>query len=290
MPSILHEALVQMFRDRPSLAPELLTGALGIDLPEYEEVHLEPSDSNNLVPTEYLADAVVVMTAADKKPVLAVVVEVQLRWDPDKVWTWPVYLATHRARRRCGAVLLVVCVNAKTARSCARPIDLAHPGWVLAPVVLRPDRVPLVTDAKQAIEAPELAVLSAMAHRRHPDVRKVLDVLLDALAGVDEERVTLYSDVVLAALSAAGRRYLEGLMTARTYEYQSDFVRRYVFQGRVEGEAKGEARAVLAVLDARGIDVPDDARARIVGCSDLDRLEAWVRRAVTVRSVDDLFD
>ncbi|MGI9004491.1 MAG: hypothetical protein ACR2GH_23045, partial [Pseudonocardia sp.] len=56
------------------------------------------------------------------------------------------------------------------------------------------------------------------------------------------------------------------------------------------GKAEGEARAVLAVLDARGIDVPPDARARIAECSDLDQLDVWVRRAVTAETVHDLFD
>jgi hypothetical protein len=67
-------------------------------------------------------------------------------------------------------------------------------------------------------------------------------------------------------------------MTAKTYEYQSDFAKRYVAQGeargraegeargRAEGEARGraegEARGVLTVLAARGIAVPDDVRAR----------------------------
>src|SRR5262249_20962676 len=105
-------------------------------------------------------------------------------------------------------------------------------------------------------------------------------------------------DVVFAALPAAARSYLEALMATRTYEYQSDFVRRYVFQGRAEGrvegraegEAKGRAKAVLMVLDARGVDVPDDARARITECSDLDQLDIWVRRAATVDSINDLFD
>jgi hypothetical protein len=96
---------------------------------------------------------------------------------------------------------------------------------------------------------------------------------------------TLYSDVVFAVLPAAARRYLEALRASRTYEYQSEFVRRYVFQGR----AGGEAKAVIAFLEARGIDVPADARARIVGCTDLDQLDVWVRRAATAATVDDLF-
>ena len=191
-------------------------------------------------------------------------------------------------------MLLVVCVDTATAAWCAAPIQLGHPGLVLSPLVLGPDQVPLVTDADQASQTLELAVLSAMAHGTHPDRDKILHALLSALASVDPERATLYNDIVLAALPAAARRYLEALMTTGTYEYQSDFVRKFVFQGRaegrVEGEAKGEAKAVLAVLDARGIDVPDDVRVRITECSDLDQLDTWVRRAATADSINDLFD
>jgi len=43
-------------------------------------------------------------------------------------------------------------------------------------------------------------------------------------------------------------------------------------------------------LGARGLDVPQDARARITGCTDLDQLTIRVRRAVTATSVHELFD
>jgi hypothetical protein len=69
-------------------------------------------------------------------------------------------------------------------------------------------------------------------------------------------------------------------------EYKSDFARGYYGQG----EARGEAKAVLAVLSTRGIDVPEEARVRIWESTDLALLESWVRRAVTVASVDELFD
>ncbi len=296
MPSLLHETLVEMFRHRPSLAAELLVGALGMELPGYEQARVAPGELTEVAPTEYRADVVVVLTAAEA-PVLAVVVEVQLGCDGGKRWSWPVYLSTLRARLHCPAVLLVVCVEAATAAWCATPIELGHPGWALTPLVLGPDRVPVVTEGDAAAQAPELAVLSAMAHGADPGRSGVLDALISALGAVDVQRSTLYSDVVFAALPVAARRYLEALMTSPTYEYQSEFVRRYVFQGRAEGrlegeakgEAKGEARAVLAVLDARGVDVPEAVHTRITECSDLDQLDGWVRRAVTADSVEDLF-
>jgi hypothetical protein len=131
------------------------------------------------------------------------------------------------------------------------------------------------------VRVPELAVLSATSHADHPDRRRVWHALLTALASVDQDRSNLYADVVLAALPLAARRELEALM-ARTYQYQSDFARRYVSQGRAED--------VLTVLDARGVAVPDDARSRITGCTDPSQLSTWLRRAVTAESVDDLFD
>ncbi|PXY27751.1 hypothetical protein [Prauserella muralis] len=286
MPSHLHEALLELFRNRPSLAAELLAGPLGVRLPPFDYARLDSGDLPDLNPTEYRADAVVVLTTADT-PALAVVVEAQLGRDRGKRWSWPVYLATLRARLRCPAVLLVVCADIATAAWCSTPIELGHPGWTLAPVVLGPDRVPVVTDVGDAARAPELAVLSAMAHGTHPDRDKVFHALLTALRTVDAQRTTLYHDLVLAALPEAARHHLEALMKLGTheYEYQSEFVRRNVVQGRAEGEAT----ALLAVLAARGIEVPDDIRRRITGCTDLQQLETWIRRAATATSVEQLF-
>lgn len=294
VPSHLHEALVELFRNRPSLAAELLSGPLCMEVPAYQHARLDSGDLTDLNPTEYRADAVVVLTRSET-PLLAVVVEAQLCRDGGKRWSWPVYLATLRARLRCPVVLLVVCADRPTASWCATPIELGHPGLTLSPLVLSPDRVPVVTDAEQAVRLPELAVLSAMAHGgSHPDRDKIFHTMLTALQTVDAAHTALYHDIVLAALPQAARHHLEAMMTTGTYEYQSEFVRKYIYQGRAqgraEGEAKGEAKALLAVLAARHIDVGDDTRARITACTDLDQLEAWIHRAVTANSVDDLFD
>jgi len=66
MPSSLHETLVEMFRHRPSLAVELLVGALGMDLPAHERARVEAGEFTDVAPTEYRADAVVVLTAASR--------------------------------------------------------------------------------------------------------------------------------------------------------------------------------------------------------------------------------
>ncbi|HVW39899.1 MAG TPA: hypothetical protein VHC18_00980 [Amycolatopsis sp.] len=83
-------------------------------------------------------------------------------------------------------------------------------------------------------------------------------------------------------------------MTTRTYEYQSDFARKYFGQGRIEGldegRVEGEATALLDVLAARDITITDNARTRIHDCSDPELLRTWIRRAVTATTVDELFD
>jgi len=79
---------------------------------------------------------------------------------------------------------------------------------------------------------------------------------------------------------------MSAITIRRTYGYQSDFARRYYADGKVDGEAM----AVLAVLDARGIEVPDPVHKDIAECTDHDQLETWIRRAATANKVQDLFD
>lgn len=284
MPSHIHEALVELFRQCPDLAAELLRGQLGVPVPPYAHAGLGSGDLTDLTPTEYRADTVVVLTR-NETPVFAVVVEVQLRRDRAKRWSWPVYLATLRARLQAPVVLLVVCPDRAIAAWCAAAIELGHPDWVLRPVVIAPDRIPVLTDPAEASGSPELAVLSAMAHGAGTDGDKVLSAFLAGVETISGDQANLYTDLVLMTLPAAARARLEELMTTGTYEYKSDFARRYYGQGRAEGEAT----AVLEVLAVRGIEVPDSARERITGCTDLDQLETWVRLAVTVSAIEELF-
>ena len=67
--------------------------------------------------------------------------------------------------------------------------------------------------------------------------------------------------LVLSAVLAAARAALEDLMLNGKYEPMSDFAKHHFALGRAEGEARGEARSVLAVLDARGL-VVDSPPAR----------------------------
>lgn len=59
--------------------------------------------------------------------------------------------------------------------------------------------------------------------------------------------------------------------------------------GYAVGLANGKAKGTLAILNARGIPVPDSVRERITTCTDLDRMDAWLERSRTVERAEDLF-
>ncbi len=58
--------------------------------------------------------------------------------------------------------------------------------------------------------------------------------------------------------------------------------------GRAEGRVEEAAQAVLAVLRVRGIAVPDEARERILGQKDPERLERWHEKAIVAASVEEV--
>ncbi|MFF0307510.1 hypothetical protein ACFYSC_08775 [Streptosporangium sp. NPDC004379] len=120
--------------------------------------------------------------------------------------------------------------------------------------------------------------------------------MLDALDHIELEQAQGYIDEVLAMLPTAARQILEAMMSTGTREYKSRYARHYYGQGKAEGKAegiaegevRGEAKMLLLILTARGIEVPQDARELILACTDLERIEAWGRRAGTVASIDEL--
>lgn len=283
MPSLTHEALLQLFRNRPELAPELLREALQVELPAYTEVRIESADFSQLAPTEYHADLVVLLV--DGAPVLGIVVEVQLAQKPRKRFTWPLYLAALRAKLECDACVFVVAPSMEVARWAAEPIRLGL-GSSVVPLVVGPGGIPVITDPARAIQAPELGVLSAMAHG-HDDVETAVKVALAAAAGVgslDEHRALLYSDLIAAALSEAARKAF--FMHPQGYEFQSDWLRES-FQ---KGIAQGKAADVIAFLEARGLAVSDAQRERILATTDMPTLDRWIRRAATVAAAEALFE
>ena len=290
-----HECLVDLFRNRPSLAAEMLVEVLSVVLPPYSEARVVSVDLTETQPAEYRAD-IVVLLLHDGQPVRVIIVEVQLKKDGDKRYTWPAYLTVSRDQHRCPADLLVIALDPAVATWCAEPIELGVPGFVLRPPVLRREAIPVVTDPAEAARRPELGVLSAMAYGETEQGATIAGAVLPAIQGLDDERARFYYDLVYNSLNDAARRALEAMM--KGYEYQSDFAKKYVAQGRSEGLSEGRtegraeeaARAVLTALRVRGIAVPDAVRERILAQKDLETLERWYERAIVAASLAEVLD
>jgi hypothetical protein len=293
VPSQLHEVLVRFFRNRPELAPTLLSEALGVDIPRYTEARIESSDLTDVLPAEYRADVVVLLV--DGEPVLGIVVEVQLEPKEQKRFSWPMYVVGLRARFHCPCCLLVVTTNNRTAHWASQPIDLG-PGGTLRPLVLGPDGVPIITDPQKAQRFPELAVMSVMAHG-HGDVPTA--VKLASLAAqaaqstesLDSDMQALYLDLIETALGEAARKAFA--MLPETYQFRGPSYLKGEAVGEARGEARGKARgeaeALLTILEARGLAPTEQQHERILACTDLDQLNAWVRKAISLSDVEELF-
>jgi hypothetical protein len=293
MLSKLHEALLLLFRDRPTLAPEVLRDTLRVPLPDFTEARVESSDLTEAVPRELRADHVIGLYNGATR-VLSIVVEAQLKSpDKKKLRAWVGYVAGSFTRNRCQACLLVVTTRRAVAARSAQPIVIG-PQSVIGPFVLGPGSVPVITADEQARSMPEVAVLSAMAHGRSKVGPQVALAALAGLAGLEEEHAMLYGDVMLSCLHEAAKRALEAMMASGEYEIQSKFLKKYIAkgkkEGRAEGKAEGRAEAVLEVLEARGVAIPDDVRERIVHSTDLAALRHWLRRAAVVSSAREIFD
>jgi hypothetical protein len=85
-----------------------------MELPEHTEIRIDSADFTDIQPAEYRADLVIQLVL--DKPVLGIVVEVQLNRDDDKGYTWPVYVFNLRSRLRCPAWLLVIAPDEAVAR------------------------------------------------------------------------------------------------------------------------------------------------------------------------------
>ncbi len=180
MPSTKHEVLVDMFKQRPSLAAEVLRDCFEVHVDDgaLATARIISATLTEPRPPEFHADVVV---SLGEPPEALIVIEPQLKYDPDKQYSWPGYLGVLFSKHRCPVYLLVVTPGRATARKCAEPIDQGHPGLVLKPLVLGPEAFEPLTEPAAARASPELAVLSAMAHGRGPKGKAVAEAALSAL-------------------------------------------------------------------------------------------------------------
>ena len=286
-----HQIYSELFADTPDMAVGFLR-KLGLHVPDYEHSEVTSCDLGHIDPVERRSDVAILLRGPDPagppEKVMGIVVEVQRDKKDRKRFTWPEYVSALRSKHECPVVLLAICPRQEVADWYGAPIALGHPGFVLNPVVLGPEGIPVVKTPEEVGQRPTLGVLSAAAHgNRH---REVLDALHSGLALIDEEKAAQYIGYALHLLSeTGGQQALEELMMTDTFEYTSTWADSLRAEGEAKGKAEGEAKALLRILRRRGIAVDEAARERITACRDLDQLDHWFDRAFDIDHTDDLF-
>ena len=124
-------------------------------------------------------------------------------------------------------------------------------------------------------------MLSLLAHRRDTD-RSALRAAATALVAEGGDRASLYFDLLRATFGQALTRAVEDLML--NGEPLSEWAKAHYRQGKAEGKAE----SVLAVLYARGLTFSLEEQHALLSNTDLERLDRWIARALTVRSVAEL--
>ena len=287
MPSLEHNGFVDMFRENPTLAPRFLATLFHLDIPPYTSVTVVESALDQLIPVEFRADLVLELHDASGAIVLAIVLEVQREKDPDKKFSWLVYVAVVRARKRCPTIVLVVAPDADVAAWAMEPIDSGLGRGSCSPLVLGPAIVPRITDEALAEQEPELALLSAVAHGNGPNGLDVIQAFSRALDRLDRELAAAYFQIVYTALREPMRNALEAMVMERQAETKATFPP--LMQKLIDGgELKGARGVLLRLIAQAGIALSDDDRARVQACADLATLEHWVDNVRDAKTAADV--
>ncbi len=280
MPSMLHQVLASLFRDIPALGLHLFQSATDTPLPAGARARLHSAQFTDVQPPEYSADAAYLIE--DEAGVVrdAAIAEIQLARDEDKHASWLQYTATMHRQLRVPVTVVVLAGDEEVARWCAKPHPYDRAGNTFRPLVLGPSRIPWITDFEQARAQPELAMLSAITHAKEPGAEAIAFSAYLAAASLGDPQATRYADAILMLLSESARRNLLEYLNMHHYEYQSEFARKYVKEGRQD--------VLVKLLGLRFGELPDWAVQRLRAADDTD-LARWTERVLTAPTLDDVF-
>ncbi|MFI1564011.1 hypothetical protein ACH4ZX_13290 [Streptomyces sp. NPDC020490] len=290
-----HEGMHRIFQERPEvLAP--VFGVLGFPFSAKATVDAVTTDVTEARPLERRVDTVLRIGPSDGEDFL-LAIESQSKRVPGKEASWAYYVAFLRAKYGLPVLLLVVCQDRATAKWAAGPFDCGTRDWTAQrtyPLVVGPDNLPVIIDARTVAKNLPLAVLSALAHARSADCGAILEAISSALQELQEtdpETAGYFFDFLEINLgnTPAGEKWKE-IMSFVSYFPGRGTVRETAYlEGKAEGKVEDRASLILRVLELHGVPVPEDARERITTCTDLDALARWFDRSLTATAAEDLF-
>ncbi|WP_052518409.1 hypothetical protein [Archangium violaceum] len=98
-----------------------------------------------------------------------------------------------------------------------------------------------------------------------------------------------------AAVHTAARRVLHSVLDEQRAEelmgtWAEEMLERGVQKGLAKGLQQGLSGGILRILGARGVHVDEEARQRILDCTDVATLDRWFDRALNAITLSDVLD
>ena len=284
MPGPAHETLVALLSQRPDLLDLLLRTLGRHGLPPA----LKAADSTLRIanPLEVRPDLVLV---AEGERGAWVLVDVQLRQDPDKQRRWLAAAGVLLDTRGAMGDVLVLTHDASVAawaRDVARVVGPGGTRLLLEPLVVQLTLAEV--ERILATRSPELSVFAAWAvhDQRGREAKEVVRSVVEVIGAAPDAQ--LREALVQVMISMLGGPLVavvrEMLMNPIVIPPSPAYLAL-----RREIEAVGEARALLAVLGARKLSVDDATRERIERCAEPETLERWIRKAATATTLAEVF-
>lgn len=196
MSSIQYEGLVEIVRQHPPVAIEILRHVGTFSIPDPVEAALG-DDGRSVVASD----------PATGDRLLAVIIEPQEKADDEIRLDWPLYVTAARMADECPrAVLIGACWDLAEAEKCRAAIALGHPGLVFTPIVVDP-ATPFDLDSGSPYLTLFAAVLGGVDLASADGARRVADAVARCRGGRAARRAL--SGIILGVAPGAAREYLE---------------------------------------------------------------------------------
>jgi hypothetical protein len=203
-------------------------------------------DSHILAPSEPLADVdlLELVLREDRSPDLGVLVEVQLRNDLAKRYSWPGYLGGALFRYRCEAVLVIACLDTDVA-GWAKQTSPDHDDQPFRTVVLGPDEWDDL--ACRAPNEPALELLAWICGRRLESLPAEISSHLARIRGLDIDSQRRYLGLLRTAIRRLPAHVAEVIMNQMKpfverfaiHPQEIEWEEQGILKGREEGRGEG---------------------------------------------------
>lgn len=241
--------------------------------------------------------------------VIGVLIEVQLRFDENRLDAWEAMPQALRMVVGRHQWLVLVTLDDDVGAHLREELD--NLTLTMRIFVISPSKVPRIDHPDPS--RLEETLLNAMFHVRTPADLPLLDAALQALESIDGEREMIYREMLFShlkeieSMSSVIHKYEEMDRRWPGYEPTKDELNSYLYvrghrfgrkegieegrqEGRQEGCLLGQAQAVLHLLRVRGLDPSPELESTVLACRDGAQLETWLSWAIRVDRPEQLLD